>query len=219
MHMSTLTVGELEIPFDVRTLEGFREWAATLDEQAPLVAFINGHVFVDMSQSHKTHSPVTTEVNRVLSTLTLEQGTGMYSMAPSWFTCEAAGLSAEPDGFFVRYETLRAGQLAVHPTREHEMVGRPDFVLEVVSRSSRRKDLVEGVVGYAKAGIGEYWIVDARGDEIDFRVLLLRGDAYEAVAPDGDGFRESPTWGRAFRLRRVTNPAGLPEFRLDVRPR
>lgn len=218
MLMSTLTIGELEIPFDVQTLEGFREWAATLDEHGPLVSFINGHVFVDMSQSHKTHSPVTTEVNRVLSTLTIEQGIGMYSTAPSWFTCEAAGLSAEPDGFFVRYETLRAGDLAVHPAREHEMVGRPDFVLEVVSRSSRRKDLVEAVEGYARAGIGEYWVVDALGEEVDFRVLVLRGGAYEPVTPDADGFRRSPTWGRAFRLRRVTNPAGLPEFRLDVRP-
>ncbi|MCW8141804.1 MAG: hypothetical protein KIT58_23100 [Planctomycetota bacterium] len=56
---------------------------------------------------------------------------------------------------------------------------------------------------------------DARPPEL--RVLVLRGDVYEDVAPDAEGWVASPTWARAFRLRRLVDPVGLPEFRLDVR--
>lgn len=218
MPMPTLTIDQLEIPFDIQTLEGFRAWVRTLDESAPLVSFFDGDVFVEMTpQSYRTHSPVVTCVNAALTGLAESMGTGMYCVPPSWFTCIEAGLSTEPDGFFVRYDTLQRGLLKVHPDHDHEMVGRPDFILEVVSPSSRRKDLVRSIQAYAKAGIAEFWLIDARPAEVVFRLLLLKGAAYVESAPDADGWRSSPTWRRAFRLRRFANPAGLPEFRLDTR--
>jgi Uma2 family endonuclease len=90
-------------------------------------------------------------------------------------------------------------------------------VLEVVSRSSQRKDLVDHVQDYARAGIPEYWIVDARGTDLVFRVLVVQGGAY-ADQPVDAGWIRSPLFNRAFRLLRFTNRAGLPDFRLEVTP-
>ncbi|MBX3466649.1 MAG: Uma2 family endonuclease [Planctomycetes bacterium] len=220
MSMPGLHVGDVEVPFDVQTLDGFRAWMARVEDRAGRASFIQGDVYLDMNaQSYDSHEPVAGEVNAVLRLLARELGTGRHFVPPSWITWPAAGLSTEPDGFFARYETLRSGRLAVHPQRRHEMVVVPDFVLEIVSASSALKDRVRLLGAYAEAGVGEYWLVDARDEARppELRVLVLRGDAYEDVAPDAEGWVASPTWARAFRLRRLVDPVGLPEFRLDVR--
>ena len=40
------------------------------------------------------------------------------------------------------------------------IVGAPDFVLEVLSPASRRKDLIDKTVWYEKAGVRELWFID-----------------------------------------------------------
>ncbi len=215
--MPTLHVEELEIPSDVFTLPGFRAWVATLGESAPLVSFSGGNVHVEMSpQNYRSHAPLTAEVTAVLGSLARDEGLGMYFPAPSWFTCAEAELSTEPDGFLATFDSLRDGRIGINPEREHELVGRPDMVFEAVSQSSRKKDLGYLVKRYALAGIPEYWIADARTEELVFRVLLLGEDGtYRDQAADAEGFLASPVWGQSFRLRRVINPVGLAEFRLD----
>ena len=52
-----------------------------------------------------------------------------------------------------------------------------DLVVEVVSPTGRRRDLVQKPLDYAEAGIPEYWIVDPRDETIT--VLTLAGEAYE----------------------------------------
>lgn len=59
--------------------------------------------------------------------------------------------------------------------------------------------------------------IDARGAAIEFRIQHLDGGSYLATMAEADGFVRSPVWGRAFRLRRVTDRLGQPDFRLDVR--
>lgn len=41
------------------------------------------------------------------------------------------------------------------------MYGAPDFVLEVISPSTRRKDYTKKLSKYMAAGVREYWILDA----------------------------------------------------------
>jgi len=65
--------------------------------------------------------------------------------------------------------------------------------------------------------VREYWKVDARGDAPVLRLLSLCGETYDEVAADADGFVASPVWGRAFRLRRITDRLGQVDYRLDVR--
>lgn len=227
MVMPRLTVGELEIPFDVTTLEGFRAWARTLGEHGPRVAFYDGDVFVEMMQSYRSHGPVVSAVNRRLAALAAELQLGVYFDPPSWITCAEANLSTEPDGFLVRYERLRRGEVRVNPELEVELQGRPDFVFEALSATSQRKDLVRLVEGYARALVPEYWIADLRALRVsglqvegpcELRVLVLdEQGTYVAQEADDDGWTASPTWSRALRLRPFVNPGGLLDVDVEVR--
>lgn len=54
-------------------------------------------------------------------------------------------------------------------------------------------------------------------DVVTAAMLTLRRRKYAEVEPDASGWRSSPLWRCAFRLRSIRNPAGLVEYRLDVR--
>jgi Uma2 family endonuclease len=220
MQAHALTVFGVEIPWDVRTLEGFRRWVATLDEHGPRVSFARGKVHVETSpQSYATHEALVASINEALRRLARELGIGRYFTPPSWFTHEGAALSTEPDGFHASWSTLEGGALRVNPERDIEMLGRPDMVLEVVSKTSERKDLVDHVFDYAAAGIHEYWIADARSEPLVFRVLVRGADGvYADSPPDADGWISSPLWQRRVRVRRLASRAGLPDFELEIEP-
>lgn len=219
MVASALTVHGIEIPWSAQTLEGFRAWVESLDEQGPRVSFARGKLHVEMSpQSHDTHEPLVSAINVRLTELARELDLGRYFLPPSWFTHELTELSTEPDGFFVLWSSLEAGALRVNPQRPVEALGRPDMALEVVSTSSQRKDLVEHVTNYADAGIREYWIVDARDQMVVFRILALGSEGtYADVVADADGWTRSPLWQRAFRVQRLPPRAGFHDFVLEVR--
>jgi Uma2 family endonuclease len=215
---ATLGVLGLEIPWAIRTFEGFREWVATLDEHAPRVHFHAGRVLIDVPHDCKNHAPVVRAINRCLDRLVVDLDLGHYFGPPSWLTVEEVELSTEPDGFLVRWESWRQGVVRVNPERGTELLGRPDMALEVVSKTSEQKDLRELVVAYAKAGVREYWIGDARGAEPCLRILRLGArKKYKDVVPDADGFLASPTFGRSFRLRRLIDKAGLVDYQLEVK--
>jgi len=69
---------------------------------------------------------------------------------------------------------------------------------------------------YHRAGVREYWIVDARSEEISFQILHHRKNGYVA-APNRDGWRQSKVFARSFRLERVLDDYGLWEYTLHVR--
>ncbi len=59
------------------------------------------------------------------------------------------------------------------------IMGAPDFVLEVLSESTKRKDSLTKISKYAAAGVREYWIIDP-----DNKKLLIHdfeNDAWPAV--------------------------------------
>lgn len=219
MGSATITVEGLEIPVEVGTLEGFRNWVATLDERGPRVSFARGKVHVEMSpQDHRTHGPVSGEINRVLSTLARELDLGKYFMAPSWFTHAPSGLSTEPDGFLILWESFQSGRVRLNPERPTELLGAPDWVLEVVSETSVKKDLEDLYASYEEAGVREYWIADARGASPSLRILTAGADRrFIDVAPEADGWLRSSVFARTFRLISFTDRAGLRDYRLDVR--
>jgi Uma2 family endonuclease len=51
--------------------------------------------------------------------------------------------------------------------------GAPDFVLEVLSPSTRSKDMVKKFSLYAKAGVKEYWIIDPEYKNTDLEGRML----------------------------------------------
>jgi Uma2 family endonuclease len=97
-----------------------------------------------------------------------------------------------------------------------ELAGTPDMVLEIVSTSSVEKDTETLRMLYWRAGIPEYWIVDARGECLEFDILRLHSDGYAAVRKRG-GWLKSRVFGRSFRLTQRVDDEGNPEYSLLVR--
>ena len=76
----------------------------------------------------------------------------------------------EPDIVFMRAE---------HADRRSQKFWRgADLVMEVVSEDDPDRDLVAKRVEYARAGIGEYWIVDPRDRTVTVLVLDASSDVY-----------------------------------------
>ena len=97
-----------------------------------------------------------------------------------------------------------------------ELEGTPDMVLEVVSDSSVVKDTDVLCDLYWKAGIREYWLVDARGDRSEFSILRHTRTGYVPVRKAG-GWLKSGVFQKSFKLTRETDEFGHPSFQLDVR--
>lgn len=54
--------------------------------------------------------------------------------------------------------------------------GAPDFVLEVISPSTRRKDMFKKLAKYENAGVREYWMLDPYKERLI--VFFFEGDIY-----------------------------------------
>ena len=133
----------------------------------PLVEFDNGHIEV-FDMPTKEHQRLTQFIFVVLREFLLGKGIGEAFMAPLptrlW-----EGKFREPDVLFLR--DGRAEYKGSYPEGA-------DLVVEVVSfdRESRRRDLEEKRLDYAKAGIPEYWIMDPLTGVVS--VLRLSDNAY-----------------------------------------
>ena len=97
-----------------------------------------------------------------------------------------------------------------------EIEGVPDMVLEVVSPKSVRKDKVVLRELYWQAGVPEYWLVDVRGQRLDFDILRRTAKSYSAVRKKG-GWLKSFVFNKTFQLTREINEMGYPEYTLMVR--
>jgi len=62
--------------------------------------------------------------------------------------------------------------------QERIIVGGPDFVLEVVSKSSRMKDYVKKASKYLEAGVKEYWIADPQEERLTIMDFANDGEVY-----------------------------------------
>lgn len=60
-----------------------------------------------------------------------------------------------------------------------KVFGAPDFVLEVISPSTRRKDYFKKLEKYENAGVREYWILDPYKKQLI--VFFFEGDIYAQI--------------------------------------
>jgi Uma2 family endonuclease len=97
-----------------------------------------------------------------------------------------------------------------------ELQGSPDMVLEVVSRSSKRKDTKTLKKAYWEAGIREYWLVQARNEPLEFTIFRRAARGYAATRPVG-GWTKSAVFGKSFRLTRKMYARRQPIFSLETR--
>ena len=215
---------EIIVPDEARTHAGFRAWAKSdaCPERAR-VTFFQGEILIDMSQEEiETHAKLKGEIGSVVHVL--NRGFDLGELYPDGILVsnEEAGLSNNPDLTFVLWETLEAKKVILVPRQGAsgqylELVGTPDLLMEIVSRSSVRKDKVLLRQAYHRARVPEYWLIDARGDEIDFKLLWWRRSSYVAVTPR-DGWLRSRILRHEFKLERSRHRLGLWRYTLHARP-
>jgi Uma2 family endonuclease len=214
--------GAVRVPGWVVDLASFRRWAYS-DEfpERGRFSYLGGELWADLTMEQLfSHNGVKTEVTTVLASFAKANSLGYLFADRAFVSNPEVDLSTEPDCVFVSYETIRAGRarLVEGATAGYvELEGTPDMVLEVVSDSSVEKDTVRLRERYWRAGIPEYWLVDARGASPRFN-LLHRG-AKRYVATRGQaGWLRSAVFGRAFRLTQQVDPLGNPLYTLSLQP-
>jgi Uma2 family endonuclease len=217
----------VRIPGDAHAFAEFRRWSHS--EQFPergRIDYLQGDIEVDMSpEDLDTHGTVKVAIASRLHTLVAEQDRGYVFVDRARVVSPDAALSVEPDVVVVLWESLDAGRIRKVPSspprpgRYVELDGAPDLVVEVVSNSSVGKDRQRLPVLYARAGVPELWLVDARDETPVFEVWSLKAGEYEQVAQEdaaAGGWTASPILGRRFRLRRRTFREGHFVYDLEL---
>lgn len=213
--------GIVRIPTDAHTLAGFRRWVHSPEFPEKLRShYIQGNVYLDMTQeSIQTHVLVKSAVFRTLPNLMIEDDLGEFYPDGVLVTNKSAGISNNPDGLAVLWATYesRRVRVLVRKKKEVEVQGSPDWVMEIVSDGSVKKDTKQLRQAYHRARISEYWLIDARGDDIRFQILLWRKPGYVASPLSEDGWQRSKVFGREFKLVRQRNRRGGWHYTLLVR--
>jgi Uma2 family endonuclease len=132
-----------------------------------------------------------------------------------------ADLSVEPDLVFLSHEAFDSGRVSLtakasgEADRYVEVVGSPDLVVEIVSDRSVKKDTVRLLEAYWRADVPEYWLMDARGEEVLFRIYQHGAAGYELTPCDEEGFQQSAVFQHWFRLERRRGRRGGWAFDLE----
>lgn len=209
------------LPGWVNDLPSFRRWIWSDDFPTQgYFAFLGSDVWVDLSMEELiTHNQVRLAFSFSVMSILEQQPIGRYVADRMFLTNAEASLSTEPDGLFFLYATVQASLLRFIDKPEvgiMELEGTPDMVLEVVSKTSVRKDTVILPQLYWKAKIPEFWLVDARPGSLSFKILLRGAEGYEE-APAQDGWIRSPLFGRDFSIQEELDPLGKRLFRVRTR--
>ena len=214
---------EIRLPASAFTLAGFRAWARSDDvpEKARLT-FIDQEIIIDMSgEEIQAHGIVKTAVSYPLLQLNADLDLGLFLLDGVLVTNVAANVSNIPDAVLATWASLEVGRVRLvadekEPDRYRELEGTPDWLLEIVSDSSVHKDTKRLLEAYHRAGIPEYWLIDARGEEIDFQILLHQPTGYVTATRRG-GWQRSQVFGRRFRLVRERGRLGLWQYTLQMK--
>jgi Uma2 family endonuclease len=211
------------VPATVFDHEGFRRWVKSGEFPEHLrAAFVDGEVLIQMSpESLETHNKVKAEVTIVIGQYVRDRDLGEVYADGALLTNSAARLSCEPDLLFVSWATSEANRVRFVPRAQQgdeyiEINGTPDLVVEIVSDSSVRKDEVLLRNAYLRAGIPEYWLIDARKDALRFEILHNHEAAFQPSATAGAP-QESRVLGGRWTLDRSHNRLGRFAYRLETR--
>jgi Uma2 family endonuclease len=217
------SIGSLEIPAWIVDHASFLRWlrSGAIPDDAR-VSYINGRVWVEtMAERAYAHNRLKTAVSAVLLPLVEDNQLGEFFGDGMTFTSVAGGITTVPDGVFASQASIDARRVELRGGEESEqdteLVGTPDLVIEVVSPSSVDKDTEWLMSRYHDAGIGEYWLVDGRGDPLRFTIYRRGPKGYVAVRRS-DGWLRSPTFGRSFRFVSAgARMGGHPAYRFEMR--
>ena len=215
--MATIVFAEgLEIPDGIRTLEDFRHWTYSDDfPERGRIDYINGRIEVDMSPEDLfCHGTVKMEIGSVLHQLIKQRDTGNVFSDFTRIASRPGNFSAEPDLVVISREAIKSGRVVLTPKasrkkgRYVEIQGPPELIVEIVGDSSVTKDTRRLPPAYFAAGVSEFWVVDAREDELIFRIHRRGETAFVPRRADRDGYQRSSVLDRGFRLDRRRDELG-----------
>ena len=225
-HAIILEEKNLRIPEDAFTFEGFQRWIDSGEfPESGRIDYLEGDVEVDMSpEDLYTHSVVKTAIATRLSALIVDTDRGDVFIDRARIRSRFADLSVEPDVVVVFGSSLEAGKIRLMPAASRKgpdrfsaLEGAADLVVEIVSDGSVVKDTKRLPKLYARAGIPELWTVDARGEDLRFRIQSLQDGSYLTIEPDSEGWTRSPQLNVDFRLiRRRASPSPW-RYKLEYR--
>ncbi len=219
--MSIIVVADqVRIPSWVNDLESFRRWRQSDDyPERGWVSFLDGEIWVDTNREPLfTHNQVKTQFTIVLGELMEREELGYYFSDRAALSNEEANLATEPDGTFCSFAAREARHVQLVEGAKGGLVeieGTPDMVLEVVSAHSIRKDAKILRNLYWRAGIPEYWLVDARKKPFQFDMLCWTERGYSAIRRR-QGWLKSKVFGRSFLLESKPDRLGHPQFFLRM---
>ena len=225
MASSVIFEERVEIPF-FPSLAEFRAWALSDDfPERGRIDYIGGRIEVDMSPENLFfHGSIKTEVVGELRDVVRSASGGYLFSDRTRVSSPDADLSAEPDVVYLSADSIDSGRVRLVPSASGEedsyveLEGAPDLVVEIVSDSSVAKDTKRLPISYCRAGIAEYWLVDARRERLLFRIHARGADGYELAPVDGEGCQLSAVFDCRFRLERRRDARGRWVFDLRSRP-
>jgi Uma2 family endonuclease len=165
-----------------------------------------------------SHNRIKTALSVALTPL-VEPDLGYYVSDGMRLTIPDLDLSTEPDGMVVSHASLRRGRLITASgtgAEATELIGIPDLVIEIVSPSSEEKDTDWLMESYFRAGIPEFWLIDARAKDLRFDLYRPASKGYSAIRKSA-GFSKSTVLGKSVRLTRSRSSTGIATYVLNVR--
>jgi Uma2 family endonuclease len=216
----------VSIPLGLSNLDDFRRWCHSRGfPQRGRIDYVSGNIEVDMSPEDLfSHGTLKGKLYATLLSIVEREELGHVFTDATRVTHKTIGLSVEPDILFLSYASIDNGRAILVPKssgeadRFIEIEGSVDLIVEIVSDSSVRKDTETLLTAYFAAGVTEYWIADARHEQLRFRILAREGDGYRAAVLDADRFQRSDLLQKSFRLDRTRSPRGYWQYDLKFRP-
>jgi Uma2 family endonuclease len=215
---------EIEIP-TIRDLAEFRRWA--LSDEFPergRIDFIDGRIEVDMSpEDFFTHGTLKTEIAAEIKDRVEELDLGHTLVAETRISSVPGNVSAEPDVVVISHAAFDAGRASLVPKasgeadRFVEVEGAPDLIVEIVSDSSVKKDTLRLPQAYFLAGVREFWLVDARDEDLVFQIHRRGAGKFVAAPNDADGYQRSDVLDAFYQLERGRHARGHWIYRLRMK--
>jgi hypothetical protein len=218
---SVIFEDRVEVPLGLTGLADFRRWSASpVFPETGRIDFLAGTIEVDMSpEDIFCHGVLKAEVAAVLQRRIKVHGLGLLLIDSTRVVCAGADLSVEPDVVFVSQASIRDGRVRLvpkatgEPGRFVEIEGPPDIVVEIVSDTSVEKDTVRLPQAYHRAGVREFWTLDARVRPATFAIQRWTRDGFVPVTPVA-GMQWSEPLGCGYRLDSRGNALGAQDFDL-----
>jgi Uma2 family endonuclease len=137
---------------------------------------IDGRLYVSPPPL-EPHQSAATALVGIIWPFVRSRGLGKVYAAPFGVVLDD-GNGVQPDVVYVSRERQEV-------LTERGVKGAPDLVVEILSRSTEKRDRGIKMKSYAAAGVLHYWIVDPRARTLE--AYRLTEDGYELVNTSGPG--------------------------------